>query len=361
MRTATIRDELTDSRLRTIDFGLRRARVMSPLRKLNPAADRLATVAGSVLDRVARDLSGTPIGVVMVDRDGRVVARRVDEGDLLVTLDRANVAVGHDWSERYAGTNAFGTTLACGAPIIVRGRAHFAGGLSDVTSAATTIVDPRTGQIVGAVGLVCPLEDTSLLLLPYVSCIARDVEAQLLDETAATDRVLLEHFVRRRRSTRGAMVTLNERAMFTNAAAARIVDDADHAQVWEWAQQRLTRREAQPDDLNLSRGMSVLAQCSPVMSGSDVIGATIRVVGASPARTRRRSASKATSFGWSSLSAAQLGVAELVATGYTNHEAAARLCVSPHTIDFHLRQIFNKLGIGSRVELARIVAQQRAA
>ena len=61
-----------------------------------------------------------------------------------------------------------------------------------------------------------------------------------------------------------------------------------------------------------------------------------------------------------SLSAAQLGVANLVAAGLTNQQAAARLYLSPHTIDFHLRQIFNKLGISSRVELARIVAEHRS-
>ena len=60
-----------------------------------------------------------------------------------------------------------------------------------------------------------------------------------------------------------------------------------------------------------------------------------------------------------SLSAHQLGVAALVATGLTNQEAATRLYrVAPHH-DFHLRQIFNKLGINSRVELARIVAEQQ--
>jgi DNA-binding CsgD family transcriptional regulator len=65
--------------------------------------------------------------------------------------------------------------------------------------------------------------------------------------------------------------------------------------------------------------------------------------------------------GWASLSAAQLGIAELVATGLTNQEAATRLFVSQHTIDAHLRQIFMRLGIGSRVELARIVAERHAA
>jgi len=32
--------------------------------------------------------------------------------------------------------------------------------------------------------------------------------------------------------------------------------------------------------------------------------------------------------------------------------------LSPHTIDFHLRQIFRKLDIGSRVDLARQVVER---
>jgi len=49
-------------------------------------------------------------------------------------------------------------------------------------------------------------------------------------------------------------------------------------------------------------------------------------------------------------------VARLVAEGLTNRQAAARLFVSPRTISAHLRHIFGKLQIGSRVELVRTVA-----
>jgi len=45
-------------------------------------------------------------------------------------------------------------------------------------------------------------------------------------------------------------------------------------------------------------------------------------------------------------------VAAIVGTGHTNREAADQLFVSPRTIDFHLRNIYKKLGIRSRTELA---------
>jgi DNA-binding NarL/FixJ family response regulator len=53
-----------------------------------------------------------------------------------------------------------------------------------------------------------------------------------------------------------------------------------------------------------------------------------------------------------------LSVAELVAEGMTNRQVAHELCVSPHTVDFHLRQVFRKLDISNRVTLARIVVQR---
>jgi len=51
----------------------------------------------------------------------------------------------------------------------------------------------------------------------------------------------------------------------------------------------------------------------------------------------------------------ELQVATLVAGGATNREAAAALFLSAKTIEFHLSHVYEKLGIRSRTELARVL------
>ncbi|MGY1712580.1 AAA family ATPase [Geodermatophilus sp. SYSU D00758] len=48
----------------------------------------------------------------------------------------------------------------------------------------------------------------------------------------------------------------------------------------------------------------------------------------------------------------ELQVARFVATGLPTRAVAAQLFLSPRTVDFHLRNVFTKLGISSRAELA---------
>jgi len=50
----------------------------------------------------------------------------------------------------------------------------------------------------------------------------------------------------------------------------------------------------------------------------------------------------------------ELQIVRFVGEGATNREVAAQLFLSPRTIDYHLRQIFTKLGISSRAELIRL-------
>ena len=64
--------------------------------------------------------------------------------------------------------------------------------------------------------------------------------------------------------------------------------------------------------------------------------------------------------GWDSLTGTEQAVAGLVAQGLNNNQVAARMYISTHTVAHHLRAAFRKLGIASRVELARIVIEHAA-
>jgi DNA-binding CsgD family transcriptional regulator len=74
-------------------------------------------------------------------------------------------------------------------------------------------------------------------------------------------------------------------------------------------------------------------------------------------RRRRCRHAERPGSGWASLTDAERRVAQLVGEGLTNATVGERLFLSRHTVDFHLRHVFRKLGIDSRVELARIVAR----
>jgi ATP/maltotriose-dependent transcriptional regulator MalT len=64
---------------------------------------------------------------------------------------------------------------------------------------------------------------------------------------------------------------------------------------------------------------------------------------------------------WPELTGSELAVVRLVIRGATDREVAQRLYISAHTVNSHLRHVFAKLGIRSRVELARRGGERQAA
>lgn len=68
---------------------------------------------------------------------------------------------------------------------------------------------------------------------------------------------------------------------------------------------------------------------------------------------RGRGERKRSTSGWASLTRAELDVVKLVSEGLGNKDVAARLFISPRTVQAHLTHIYTKLGLTSRVQLAQ--------
>ena len=64
------------------------------------------------------------------------------------------------------------------------------------------------------------------------------------------------------------------------------------------------------------------------------------------------------SSGWESLTPSELEVVRAVGDGLTNRQIAARLWVSPRTVQSHVASVFTKLGATSRTEIAAEAARR---
>jgi DNA-binding CsgD family transcriptional regulator len=75
---------------------------------------------------------------------------------------------------------------------------------------------------------------------------------------------------------------------------------------------------------------------------------------------RGRGARRRATSGWSSLTPTERQVVDLVATGLTNKDVAARLFMSTATVKSHLTHVFSKLDISTRGQLTAETLRRRA-
>jgi DNA-binding CsgD family transcriptional regulator len=72
---------------------------------------------------------------------------------------------------------------------------------------------------------------------------------------------------------------------------------------------------------------------------------------------RGRGQRKRPTSGWASLTPTESQVVRLVSEGLANSDIAARLFVSPRTVQTHLTHVYTKLGLTSRVQLVQEAAR----
>jgi DNA-binding CsgD family transcriptional regulator/predicted ATPase len=149
---------------------------------------------------------------------------------------------------------------------------------------------------------------------------------------------------------------LLEAAAFLDRSFA--VDDL--AQLLGWPTERMLAplHEAVACDLLTTVGKDVLAFQHDLVRQSVAHRVPTAVRCALDSQARHPGPPKQVSKAWEGLTDSERTVAELVARGLTNREVAQRIYLSPHTVSFHLRKVYRKLGVATRVELARLSIEQ---
>jgi DNA-binding CsgD family transcriptional regulator len=316
----------------------------------------LVAAARPVLNELSNELALSDVGVVLANDSGEVLDRRAPEASLRRRLDAIMLAPGAVYAENSVGTNAIGTALEQGEHSVVEGLEHFAEKLTSMTCAAHPITDPRTGRVLGVVDLSCAAHHGSPLMSPLVRRAASDIERRLLADIAHTDRVLLTVLARESTVGTDPLVLLSEQTMVTNAAAQEILDLDDEVALRDqivsgW------RESGSFAEIHLKNGTFNVLSYEPVIDGGTVIGTSVRLAPRYVMPDSDSTASRGTQpkFGWESLTDTELRVTRYVCQGLTNRAVAECMSISPYTVDSHLRSIFRKLGVNSRVELTRVV------
>jgi DNA-binding CsgD family transcriptional regulator len=167
--------------------------------------------------------------------------------------------------------------------------------------------------------------------------------------------------------------TPHEVALVLADSAQRIFEVEQVEVVWEANAARLALAEYAADDRHHQTGRQRLV--FPLLSTTSVIGsvrfdrrapfssveasilgmailmatARLALLGAGGSATKKPDLA--------GLTRRQLDVARLAANGRTNCEIALQLAISENTVKKHLKDVFVRLGVGNRTELARMSLQ----
>jgi DNA-binding CsgD family transcriptional regulator len=189
---------------------------------------------------------------------------------------------------------------------------------------------------------------------------AADIERRLHGFTSATDRVLLQRFAREQGDPKTPVVLINGDMMRANAAGEQMLGGIHRGELWDYVMSALADGPV-PKSFTSANGTLMTLHCEPVLDGGIVVGAAVHlsapVVGEEALSAGQQAVRPL--LGLDALTSAERGVADLVSHGMTNRQVADQLFISPYTVDSHLRSIFRKLDVNSRVDLTRLILIDR--
>ena len=200
-----------------------------------------------------------------------------------------------------------------------------------------------------------PLDVGDEVQLVRIALAARDDDLARLALDATSSRAARNPGVQSIAATAAHVGGLVENDVHALREAAGLFEDThrplEHASALEDLGAHLVTTDREASIEALGRALTIYAGTGASWDAGRV-RSRLRALGV----RRRLATAEPETRGWAALTGAEVAVARLVAEGLTNRDVAERLFLSPHTVNSHLRHVFTKLRINSRVELVRFVS-----
>jgi len=164
----------------------------SELRVSTERIKPLLNVAQPVLSRLENAFDGQRACILIAGADGISVMRRAPPEDER-SLNMLGLSVGFDWSEHREGTNAIGTALIDGFPLMVRSEDHFYERDTEIGCMVAPIFD-HNARIAGALDVTvygrAAERNCTKLGLTLVADAARQIEINHFHDVFSEQRIV---------------------------------------------------------------------------------------------------------------------------------------------------------------------------
>ena len=126
-------------------------------------------------------IAGSGGMVLLADQHG-VIVHAVGDSEFVPKADRVLLTKGASWLERHRGTNAIGTAIVEGGPVVVNGAEHFFETNSFLSCAAAPIYQPD-GKVVGVLDISSDARVFHPHTLGLVKTTVHSIERQLFSQS----------------------------------------------------------------------------------------------------------------------------------------------------------------------------------
>lgn len=237
----------------------------------------LYRAAQPVLARIGEQLYGLQAGVLLSDRNARIIQRWAPDPAILRRMDLIASESGSSGAEQYVGTNGIGTIVEDRQPHIVVGAEHFAEVLTSFTCVGAPIFHPMSRRFEGVVTLNADASAASPLLTSLIASTAQAIERRLLEISSRRERALLDAFLMANRAGRPVAV-IGDDVLLAGPHAAQHLRQVDQALLWQEIREVLSVDDRACDSIGLTTCETTRTlTCTPVLLDDRPIGAIIEI------------------------------------------------------------------------------------